>query len=153
MELFSSKPKRKVGRPRKSETRAAEARPTRVPLDGFRDKLSVKGLDPDYQYRWVKDQSESGQRIMQFLAAAYEFVTTEQEVIVGEANVYQSDNVGSIIRVPGGHGDFLYLMRIHKEFYDEDQANKAREIDATEGQMQAGGTSGADYGSVQIERK
>lgn len=145
------------GRPRKDETRAESTgqRPSkRVPINGFRDKLSVEGCDPNYVYRWVLDSSEGGQRIMQCSAASYEFVTSDQGVTVGQGSVYKSDNVGSIIRTPGGNGDFLYLMRIPKEFHDEDKMAKEKKInDIEDGMKRSTGKSvGADdlYGSVEI---
>ena len=149
--------KRGPGRPRKDETRAESTgqRPAkRVPINGFRDKLSVEGCDPNYVYRWVLDSSEGGQRIMQCNAAGYEFVTKEQGITVGQGSVYKSDNVGSIIRTPGGNGDFLYLMRISKEFHDEDKLAKEDTIKSIEDGMNhsTSKNTGADdlYGSVGI---
>ena len=145
------------GRPRKDETRAESTgqRPgKRVPINGFRDKLSVEGCDPNYVYRWVLDSNEGGQRIMQCSAASYEFVTSDQGITVGQGSVYKSDNVGSIIRTPGGNGDFLYLMRIPKEFHDEDKLAKDKKINDIENGMKrsTGKSAGADdlYGSVEI---
>lgn len=145
------------GRPRKDETRAESTgqRPAkRVPINGFRDKLSVGGCDSNYVYRWVLDSNEGGQRIMQCNAAGYEFVTGEQGITVGQGSVYKSDNVGSIIRTPGGNGDFLYLMRIPKEFHDEDKLAKEKKINDIEDGMKrsTSKTVGADdlYGSVEI---
>lgn len=149
--------KKGPGRPRKDESRAEStgARPAkRVPINGFRDKLSVEGCDPNYVYRWVLDSNEGGQRIMQCNAAGYEFVTSDQGVTVGQGSVYKSENVGSLIRTPGGNGDFLYLMRIPKEFHDEDKIAKEKKINDIEDGMKrsTGKTVGADdlYGSVEI---
>ncbi len=145
------------GRPRKDETRAESTgqRPgKRVPINGFRDKLSVEGCDSNYVYRWVLDSNEGGQRIMQFNAAGYEFVTSDQGITVGQGSVYKSENVGSLIRTPGGNGDFLFLMRIPKEFHDEDKLAKEKKINDIENGMKrsAGKSAGADdlYGSVEI---
>ena len=145
------------GRPRKDETRAESTgqRPAkRVPINGFRDKLSVEGCDPNYVYRWVLDSNEGGQRIMQCHSASYEFVTSDQGITVGQGSVYKSENVGSLIRTPGGNGDFLFLMRIPKEFHDEDKLAKEKKINDIENGMKrsAGKSAGADdlYGSVEI---
>lgn len=150
--------KKGPGRPRKDESRAEStgARPAkRIPISGFRDKLTVGGLDTDrFVYRWVLDNNEGGQRIMACSAAGYEFVTNEQGLTVGQGNVYKSENVGSIIRTPGGNGDFLYLMRILKEFHDEDSKAKEDKNQAIENGMKrsASKSAGADdlYGSVEI---
>tara|TARA_R110002051_G_scaffold291216_5_gene355144 strand:+ start:1671 stop:2138 length:468 start_codon:yes stop_codon:yes gene_type:complete len=150
--------KKGPGRPRKDESRAESTgtRPAkRVPISGFRDKLSVGGRDDDnYVYRWALDSNEGGQRIMALSAAGYEFVTGKDGITVGQGNVYKSDNVGSIIRTPGGNGDFLYLMRISKEFYEEDCAAKEDINKSIEDGMKrsTGKSAGADdlYGSVEI---
>ena len=150
--------KKGPGRPRKDESRAENtgARPAkRVPISGFRDKLTVGGLDTDnFVYRWVSDSNEGGQRIMACNAAGYEFVTGSQGVTVGQGNVYKSENIGSTVRTPAGNGDFLYLMRITKEFHDED-AKAKEDINKTieDGMKRSTGkTAGADdlYGSVEI---
>ena len=87
-------------------------------------------------------------------AAGYEFVTNAQGVSVGQGNVYKSDNVGSIIRTPAGNGDFLYLMRIPKEFHEEDAKAKEDINKSIEDGMKrsTSKSAGADdlYGSVEI---
>jgi hypothetical protein len=130
--------KRGRGRPRKDESRVADpqTRPKRTPVSGNRDILTVLGKDPEYEYRWIADYSEDGQRIWRFMQAGYTFVSANT-VEVGQSHVYQSENVGSIVRRPAGKtGDFLYLMKIPKEFYNEDQAAKQAEIDSVERSMQ-----------------
>lgn len=121
--------KKRRGRPPKNQSRVDNTaeRPTRTPVSGNRDILTVLGKDPDFVYRWVKDQNESGQRILTFLDAGYAFVQ-DGDIRVGQAMVYNSSNVGSIIRKPGGLNEYLYLMRVSREWYDEDQATKANGI-------------------------
>lgn len=149
----------KTGRPEENQSRVenTKSRPERTPMGGFRDVLTVKGLDPEYEYRWVLDQSENGQRIMMFLQAAWEFVTSESGVSVGQNSVYKSDNVGSIVRQSAGNGEYLYLMRILKEYYEEDKIASQQRIDDLEDAMirDTGKEPGSDdlYGSVNITRK
>lgn len=126
--------KRKRGRPRKDETRAV-SRPERVPVSGNRDILTVRGKNPEYHYRWVKDTDEDGQRILKFRNAGYEFCGSDEGLQVGQNMVFKSENVGSIVRKPAGSGEYFYLMRIYKEWYEEDQAAKQREIDAMDAQI------------------
>ncbi len=155
--------KKAQDRPTKKESRAETVteRPERIPLDGFRDILTVKGQDESYKYRFVKDveafveNAEGGiemrpsQRIMAFQGAGWEFVNSDS-VTVGSNHVYKTDNVGSIVRIPAGQNEFLYLMRIHKDWYDEDQANKEKRIlDAEAAATQAGAAEGM-YGDVSI---
>lgn len=149
--------KRKVGRPRKDETRAQStgSRPVdRVPVQGFRDKLTVDGLDSNYVYRWILDKDENGQRIEQCKAAGYEFVRGEDGVKIGQSSVHKSESMGSIFRISEPDGSYLYLMRTLKEYYEEDQAAKNAEVDTIQGSMNrnSGNKPGQDdlYGSVQV---
>ena len=140
-----TKPRRKRGRPRKhpvvesgSEQESRVTRPVRVPVGLPRDKLTVFGKDPNYVYRWVKDAGDCGQRIMQFRRGGYEFVQAD-DIQVGQDFVHKhSDSTQSIVRFPSGRNEpniYMYLMRIRKEFYDEDQAAKMRAIDEVESDM------------------
>ena len=79
-------------------------------------------------------------------------------ISVGEESVYKSKKNGSIIRFPSGEGLFSYLMKIKKEWYDEDQAAKAQAIDDVEQTIIGTGRPDGEenegqYGSVKIERK
>ena len=129
--------KRKRGRPPKNQTRAAEAvRPTRVPVSGHRDLLTVLGKDPDFEYRFVSDVNEMGNRIVRFQEGGWEFAPSDN-LRIGQAMVYKTSDLGSIVRVPEGQrGDgYMYLMRIKKEWYDEDQVAKQDQIDVVEADM------------------
>lgn len=112
-----------------------KARPLdRIPVGGRRDKLTVQGLDPAYSYRWVLDKDENGQRIFEFIEGGWDFVSADG-LRVGQNYVYNSENVGSIVRRPGGNGEWLYLMRIPKEYYEADQKVKEMDLKETEKQM------------------
>lgn len=139
---------RKTGRP--SSDRAE--RPARTPVSGNRNILTVEGKDPDYKYRWVLDDSESGQRIYKFLNAGYEFATKDQGVKIGDSVVYKSENAGSIIRAPGGNGQFLYLMRILREWYTEDQNAKQTLIREQEKQINRASKEDGQYGDVKLKQ-
>lgn len=154
MSVENSTPKRGRGRPRKDERVEQRVRPNRVPVSGHRDILTVVGKDDDFVYRWVLDKQEDGSRIQRFALAGYDFVQSEN-VRVGQDSVYQTKNVGSIVRKPSGDGQYLYLMRIPKEWYQEDQDAKARVISEKEGSIarernpEDKGDDG-QYGSVKI---
>jgi hypothetical protein len=112
----------------------------------------VEGLDPSFEYRWVKDVSEQGQRIYRFLAGGWEF-SPKENLQVGQEAVFNSENLGSLIRVPGGRGEYLYLMRIPKEWYLEDQKAKADEVHQIERKAMRKRTNSdndGDYGSGKI---
>jgi hypothetical protein len=116
---------RKPNTPKANRTRAE--RPKRTPVSGNRDILTVDGLDPTYEYRWVRDVSEDGQRIFRFLNAGWEF-SPKDNLVVGQNMVFKSDNLGSIVRTPAGRGEYLYLMRVYKEWFNEDKVAKLAEI-------------------------
>jgi len=126
-------------------------RPKRVPINGMeRNILSVDGCDPEYVYRWVLDVSEDGTRIERFKSASYEFAPSDG-LTVGDQAVYQSKSKGSVVRAPAGRdGNYQYLMRIPKEFYDEDLEAKAAAVDATEQQMKRPSEDG-QYGKYDGE--
>lgn len=136
-------------------------KPTRIPVSGVRDIMTVLGKDPDFEYRFVLDKQERGARMMRFDRGGWTFARNDDlhgGISVGEESVYKSKNDGSIIRYPTGEGFFSYLMKIKKEWYDEDQAAKADAIDATEATIiRAGRPDGEEnegqYGTVKIERQ
>lgn len=144
-----------------NENRLEEEKFDRVPVSGMRDILTVLGKDPNFHYRFVKDTNEDGSRIQRFIRGGYEFerVGQNKDIQVGADAVYKSrrKGVGSIIRFPGdSHGTHLYLMRIKREWYDEDQGEKTRAIDEVESQITRKKSSDENelgqYGSVKISR-
>lgn len=146
-------------RPQEHISRAdTKARPRkRVPVSGARDILTIlQGKNPAYVYRYVKDSEEAGSRILRFQQGGYEFVRSDEEDLeIGSEQVYKSNNFGSIIAVKEGNG-YLYLMKIKKEWYDEDQAAKEKDIAKYEQHMsrERTGTKQEDsmYGEPEIGR-
>lgn len=145
------------GRPATNQSRVSNtrSRPKRVRVGGNRDILTVVGKDNDFVYRWVKDRGETGDRIHRFREAAYEFVDSSvvSKLGIGENFVYDTQDLGSLIRKPSGDGEFLYLMRISKDFYDEDQTVKQIDIQEGEDQIVRTRDSQADdgqYGTIKI---
>lgn len=126
-------------------------RPTRTPVSGARNILTVVGKDPNYEYRWVND-TEAGMRIERFKAGGWEVVTKDADIKVGDKVIDQGSVVGSVTTRYVGQGQTAVLMRIPKEWYDEDQAAKWALIDEQEAAMQDPSTSG-NYGSVSIQRR
>jgi len=112
-----------------------------------RGPQSVAGeKDPNFQYRFVND---TGSRIENFQSAGYEFVT-DDELKVGDSRVFDPSDLGSAKCVTSNDGTKSYLMRIKKEWYEEDQAAKQAQVTETEGAMQK--TSSQDYGSLKVTR-
>ena len=87
--------------------------------------------DPNFHYRFVNDV---GSRVYNFQQAGYELVTDEN-LVVGDSRVSDASNLGSAHRVVGDGGTVSVLMRIKKEWFDEDQAKKAAHVDEQEQAM------------------
>jgi len=138
-----------------------ENKPTRIPVSGIRDIMTVLGKDPAFEYRFVLDKAERGARMMRFDRGGWTFARHDDlpgGITVGEESVYKSKSEGSIVRFPTGEGHFSYLMKIKKEWYDADQAAKADAINAVEETIiRAGRPDGesneGQYGSVKISRE
>lgn len=141
-------------------TRQESVHPKRVPVSSNRAPLTVKGLDQTkYVARFVNDIED---RIAKFLIGGYQFVNRDKDgrVVVGEPTAGTSSAVDQRIKKPVGHGVTAYLMAIPREFYEEDQRNKEREIAAVEAAMKRPQKSNrnvineeVDFGSVAVESK
>ena len=112
-----------------------------------RGPQSIAGeKDPNYVYRFVND---TGSRIANFQAAGYEIVK-DDELIVGDSRVFDPSDLGSGKKVTSNDGTVSYLMRIKKEYYEEDQAAKQNYINETERAMKQQATQSADYGTLKV---
>lgn len=124
-----------------------ETRPTRVPLDGPRNLLTIpQHLEkPGVHYTWQHEVD-----VPRFQAAGYDFVT--DPIAVGDPTV----NTTSRINAPGNSvvlrykGDVLYLLAIPEEWYNEDQQRMEDQRKATEDQMRRIGDG--EYGKVTVGR-
>ena len=122
-------------------------RPVRTPVSGRRDVMTVANTDEAFVYRWVNDTQG---RIDLFLKGGYEFV--QEDLAVGDKSVDSTSDISSMVSKGVGGGTTAYLMRISKEFYEEDRAAANRAIDENEADMKRTLNSGKDgtYGSVKI---
>ena len=130
-------------------TSKKETRTKRIPISGQRDIMAVTGIDQEnYVYRWVNDK---GVRIDQFKQAGYETVEQDGKIMLGAAS---TQTLGSVIKVvvDRNTGQEAILMRIRKEWYDEDRAADAAEIARSEESMfrQLKEADGR-YGSFKVE--
>jgi len=123
-------------------------KPNRVPV-GIRNPMSVKEkLDPNFEYRFVRNTPG---RIEAFVEGGYELVTGDARI--GDANIAKASNMGSAFSIASGdNADRVFLMRIPKNFYDEDQAAKADKIAETEKQMKQRPKDQCLEGEIKLNR-
>lgn len=136
-------------REKEAIAKAPSGRPTRNPI-GVRNILTVKGKDPNYVYRIVNDVDD-GDRVQRFIEAGYEIVSSDS-VTVGDRRVGNPSSEGSVARISVGGGKKGIVMRQKREWYEEDQARKAAEIDATEQSIKPDSEKGM-YGKFTMDRK
>lgn len=131
-----------------SVNEAASARPVRRPV-GTMAKLVVHGKDPNFEYRFVND--EPG-RIAMFKQAGWQLCKND-EVDTGTFRAEEASELGSLAYsiVDGGTGMKAYVMRIHKDEYEEIQQILEREATASEETLRPNIADG-EYGHVKIDR-
>lgn len=84
-----------------------------------RSILTVLNKDPNYHYRFVPDRTERP-LIPGLLDRGYEFVARIDESVVGDDRVNAGHAVDGRYTVRSG-GELLVLMRIKREWYEEDR--------------------------------
>jgi len=120
----------------------------RIPI-GTRNVLTIpKGdKDPRYSYRIVNDEPD---RIRMFRDAGWEVVERRGGLQVGDVDVGDSSQLGSLVTKTVGKNKIGYLMRIKKEFYDEDQEAKAEKIRQGESALKQETQKKGRYGKIKI---
>ena len=123
----------------------------RIPI-GYRNLLTVEGKEDDFEYRWVNDVDGRPEKMEE---VGYEPVT--HKVSVGDSAVGRASQLGSAVSRPVGGGQKAVLMRIPKEWYDEDQAEKQKRVEQSEKAMERNipknkPTPDGDYGEVAFDR-
>ena len=114
-------------------------RPKRVPL-GQRNRLSFGNQDPNFVYRVINDQDE---RLQQAQEAGYEFVVSDAPL--GDKRAAEGGKIDSRVSKPVGNGVRGFLMRIPKEYYEEDQNAKMAKVDDMEKALKPDARKG-EYG-------
>lgn len=130
-----------------TEKNVKSARVQRKPLFQRGPQAISGDKNPEYVYRFVND---TGSRIQNFKEAGYEIVQ-DNELTVGDARVSDPSNLGSAKRVISNDGTTSYLMRIKKEYYQEDQSAKQALVDEQESAMKQEAAQGM-YGSLKMKR-
>lgn len=127
---------------------APEKRVARKPMFQ-RGPQSIAGeKDPNFEYRFVND---TGSRIANFQSAGYELVQ-DDNLVVGDSRVFDPSDLGSAKSVTSNDGTKSFLMRIKKEWHQEDQATKLQQVNETEKAMKSDASRASDYGSLKMNR-
>lgn len=126
--------------------KAETTRTRRSPINGTRNRLSVRGQEDGYVYRIVNDLDD---RIQSLREIGYEIVT-DSKVSVGDKRIANPTQEGSPVKVSVGNGIQAYVMRQKKEFFDEDQAAKAAKVDELEASMKREAKDAGFYGKFKI---
>ena len=135
---------------RELTTKSPSGRAKRTPLN-VRNRLSVKDKDPNFHYRIVNTTDHNGaDRIEAFKEAGYE-IDPVNNGNVGDKRVDAAPGLGSTPEFSVGQGKKAIVMRIKREWYDEDQAAKLAQIKAQEETMYSDARKAADYGSFRPE--
>ena len=112
-----------------------------------RGPLSIMGdKDPNFAYRFVND---TGARLANYQAAGWEIVTNEG-LEVGDSRAKDASDLDSAKRVTGDNGTVSFLMKIKKEYYEEDRAAKQAQAEQQEKALKTETSQKADYGKLQI---
>jgi hypothetical protein len=124
-----------------------ERRVRRNPVEG-RNRLTVKGKDPEFEYRIVNDTED---RVNDLQDLGYVFETSE-DIRVGDSRIDDTSKLGKVRQISVGGGIKAVLMKIKKAWYDEDQEAKQEYVNRTEQAMRPNPNEGT-YGKVDVTRK
>ncbi len=125
------------------------SRTRRTPINGTRNKLSVRGQEPGYVYRIVNDVDD---RIQSLQDAGYELVT-DKNVTVGDKRIANPTQEGSPVKVSVGQGVQAYVMRQKQEWYDEDRQIVKQQADEIESTMKKEAKDAGFYGKLKISNE
>ena len=109
-------------------TPAQVSRPRRTPI-GRRNRLTVENRDPAYHYRIVNDVDG---RVQDLLDQDYEIVLDAK---VGDKRVDEISSLGSAKQISVGKGVKAFVMKKRKDWFQDDQDLKQKEIDDLEASM------------------
>jgi hypothetical protein len=126
--------------------KAPRGRTQRSPI-GRRNVLTVSGKEAGYEYRIVNDSKD---RVQEFLDAGYELVA-EDSIKVGDKRVNAASAEGTVSQLSVGQGLKAFVMRIKKEWFDEDQKAKQTQVNEVEAATKAKALDGT-YGKLEIGR-
>jgi hypothetical protein len=122
-----------------AESKANRTR--RTPVNGTRNRLSVRGKDPAYVYRVVNDTDD---RIATMQEMGYEIVT-DTNISVGDKRIANPTQEGSPVKVSVGQGVQAYVMRQKKA--------KQVHVNELEASMKKDADNAGFYGKLNITKE
>lgn len=136
-----------VNKPRESQLREQQVR---IPPGQPRLKLKTNGLKKNERGYYAKPE-----QFEELLAGGYQFVSKDG-IEVGTDKTGNTD-LGSLVSLSAGSdGSRLYLMKIRKDWYEENQRIKQKQITDHENQMLNPGENQNQYvpgGRNRIDRE
>jgi len=121
----------------------APVRPKRKPV-GTRQRLQIVNTDPDRAYRLIDATPD---RIAMFEEAGYRIEPIKSHLVGGQRTDVPSATDNSIS--VGGTKKQI-LVSIEREFYEEDQDEKSKVVDAKEAGIKNPQASEGQYGQVKL---
>jgi hypothetical protein len=115
-----------------AETKTTQLRNKRKPFGVPRSKLSVEKQDPAFHYRWILDAPG---RIQEAIEGDYSFV--EPSEVGREPNGENKEFVRGDTN-PDGSAQRQYLMKIPREFYEEDKKEAQSHLDQIDAAIRGG---------------
>lgn len=121
----------------RKETREPEGRQARVPLGVARLKMAVPEIQ-GFVLRWINDYEG---RLQQAKAGGYEFVMRDEAPAFGDPDI---DNVNRDLGarvsrvVDRTTGQKAYLMKIRREYWEQDQKEKLKVVYETDRAIREG---------------
>ena len=110
--------------------KSPRGRVKRTPV-AYRNRLTVSNKDANFEYRIVNDVDD---RIENFKDRGWEVVPAK-DTKVGDRRADNASPTGSASEISVGNGTKAIVMRIPKDWYDEDQKAKAEDVDRLENSM------------------
>lgn len=134
--------KRGPGRPKRDATPVGAATRLSAPVGGAKARKRIgdnerailpdtNGLDPNYRY-YLANEGKNGTGIQGLLDRGYEIVQSDQSLVTEEAG--KASGLSSQVQIVANEssGEKGVLLRIRKDYFSEDQADKQRVVDSTE---------------------
>lgn len=127
-------------------SKSPSGRVKRAPI-GRRNVLTVNDKDPNYVYRVVNDVGDNVHRLQE---QGYDFAPDSKHT-VGDKRVNAITSEGSLKQVSVGNGIKAFVMRIRKDEYTEQQAEKQEYVTELENATKQQALNGT-YGKLEHTR-